>query len=70
MNAPTSLSVAEMSLSSDGEAEISKTVEQKITKSPTQIGADAERIMSSVALKFDRWARRAIFRTSATASIP
>ena len=49
MDAPTSASSGEKSLSSDGEAEISKTVEQKITRSPTQIGADAERIMSSVA---------------------
>jgi hypothetical protein len=50
MNAPTSSSAAaEKSPSSAGEAEISRSVEQKIPRSPTQIEADAERIMSSVA---------------------
>ena len=51
MNAPTSSAAAEKSLpvESDVEAEISKFVEQKITKRPTQIEIDAERIRSSVA---------------------
>jgi len=49
MDAPTSASSAEKSLSSDGEAEISRSVDQRVTRSPAQIGADAERIMSSVA---------------------
>jgi hypothetical protein len=47
MNAPTSPSVAEKPISSDGEA--GKPVEQKVTSSPSQIGGDAERIMSSMA---------------------
>ena len=53
MNAPTSSSAAAekspSSAGSAGEAEISRSVEQKIPRSPTQIEADAERIMSSVA---------------------
>jgi hypothetical protein len=48
MDAPTSPSAAE-TFSSDGEAEISRSVEQGVARSPAQIGADAERIMSSVA---------------------
>ena len=50
MNAPTSSSTAaaERSLSSDGEAEISRFVEQRISKPLTHIEADAERIRSSV----------------------
>ena len=49
MDAPTSASSADKSLSSDGEVEISRSVDQRVTRSPAQIGADAERIMSSVA---------------------
>jgi hypothetical protein len=50
MNAPTPSSgaAAEKSLSSDGEAEISRLVEQRIPKSLTHIEANAERIRSSV----------------------
>ena len=50
MNAPTSSSAAaaEKSLSSDGEAEISRLVEQRIPKPLTHIEADAEKIRSSV----------------------
>ena len=74
MNAPTPSSAAsEKSPSSAGEAEISRSAEQKIPRSPTQIEADAEQIMSSVArfnFKFDQRTRRAIVRTPATASIP
>jgi len=49
MDAPTSASSAEKSLSSDGDAVISRSVDQRVTRSAAQIGADAERIMSSVA---------------------
>ena len=51
MNAPTSSAAAEKSLSveSDVETGISKLVEQKNPKRPTQIEVDAERIRSSVA---------------------
>ena len=50
MNAPTpSSATSEKSPSSAGEAEISRSAEQKIPRSPTQIEADAEQIMSSVA---------------------
>jgi hypothetical protein len=49
MNAPTSSSIAENPLSSDGDAAISRPVEKKVTKSRSQIEADAERIISSVA---------------------
>jgi hypothetical protein len=49
MNAPTSPSAAEKPLSSDHEAAISGPVEKKVTRTPTQIEADAERIMSSLA---------------------
>jgi hypothetical protein len=50
MNAPTSSSAAaaEKSLPSDGEAEISRLVEQRIPKQLTHIEADAERIRCSV----------------------
>jgi hypothetical protein len=50
MNAPTSSSAAaaEKSLSSDGEAEISRLVEQRIPKPLTHIEADADKIRSSV----------------------
>ena len=50
MNAPTSSSAAaaEKSLPSDGEAEISRLVEQRIPKPLTHIEADAEKIRSSV----------------------
>jgi hypothetical protein len=47
MNVPTSPSVAEKLISSDGEA--GRPEEQKVTSSPSQIGGDAERIMSSMA---------------------
>jgi len=49
MDAPTSAFSAEKSLSSDGDAVISRSVDQRVTRSAAQIGADAERIMSSVA---------------------
>ena len=51
MNAPTSPAVADKSLpaESEVEAEISKLVEQSITRRPSQIEIDAERIRSSVA---------------------
>ncbi len=50
MNAPTSSSAAaaEKSLPSDGEAEISRLVEQRIPKPLTHIEADADKIRSSV----------------------
>jgi hypothetical protein len=50
MDAPPSSPAvpAEKSLSSDGEAEISRSVEQRILKSGTYIGAEAERIRASV----------------------
>jgi len=47
MNAPTSPSAAEKPISSDGEA--GRPEEQKVTSSPSQIGGDAERLMSSMA---------------------
>jgi hypothetical protein len=50
MNAPASSSAAaENAISSDGEAEVGRPVEQRMPRFPTQIEADAERIMSSVA---------------------
>jgi hypothetical protein len=50
MNASTSSSAAaaEQSLSSDGEAEVSRVVEHRIPKPLTHIEADAERIRASV----------------------
>jgi hypothetical protein len=50
MNAPTSSTPADKPLpvELDVEAEISKLVEQKIPKRPSQIESDAERIRSSV----------------------
>jgi hypothetical protein len=50
MNAPTSSSAAaaENSLSSDGDAEISRSSEQRIPKPLTHIEADAEKIRASV----------------------
>jgi hypothetical protein len=50
MNAPTSsLAAAEKSLSPDEEAETGRLAGQKMPNPATQIVADAERIMSSVA---------------------
>jgi hypothetical protein len=50
MSAPTlpSAAAAEISLSSDEEVEISRSVEQRIPKPFTHIEADAERIRASV----------------------
>ena len=49
MNAPTSSAAADKSLSSDGETEISRSVEQKTPRPRLQIESDAERIKSAVA---------------------
>jgi hypothetical protein len=50
MNRSTSLlEAAENALSSEGEPQVSGLVDTKITKVPTQIEADADRLRSSVA---------------------
>jgi len=49
MNAPTSLTTSEKSLSSNAEAEIGRLAEQAVPRPSAQIETDAERIRSSVA---------------------